>query len=163
MPIRQVYQAVNPRTGAPGRYYFADTRSCVPHQNIPGVKGSINPDFDISKYEVVPEPPKVAKPKVKAQLNFNANGDIEVYNKYTAREIIDAAAAMGYNISPKAAMAFFNSCPSLEEAETAIINLMEQPINAGKDTINWSAQRNKLMITRSKACSVVEEPEDPQE
>lgn len=53
---RKVYRAGT--DSAPGRYYFLDDRKIVPRQVI---KGVTNPDFDLSKYIVVPKPaPKSA-------------------------------------------------------------------------------------------------------
>lgn len=48
----QVYQAIG--KNGPGRYYYISTKKLVPGQTLKD--GSVNPKFDISKYEVVSRP-----------------------------------------------------------------------------------------------------------
>jgi hypothetical protein len=152
---RKVYRAGS--DAAPGRYYFLDDRKIVPRQVI---KGVTNPDFDLTKYLVVPKPaPKSASTRAPPVDYSKIRAEAPSISKRIHIEDINMIATkQGWKLSARALKAMQVWGKTITELSDLLAQYKEEYSDC--NYLDYNLERNEF-ITKWRSVSAPATPSEP--
>lgn len=145
MSKQQVYKASDTSLHAGKYYYFVETRQKVPGQTIydkQSKKQIPNPNFDISKYEIIDKPPgrRTILP------SSTAPSETTIQHKFTSPQLNEALTIFpNIHISTVARSYFRRSYPSIQSVLDKINSIKQE--NPSINFISYSPTKNQLLLS----------------
>lgn len=142
----QVYKAADTAIHPGKYYYFAETRQKVPGQSIYDKvtkKQVPNPNFDISKYELV-DKPSGRRPSVHKE--FSPASETIIHHKFTTPQLTDALTKVpDVHVSSIAKSYFRRTSHSIQDVLNKIEKIKQE--NPGVNFISYSTTKNQLLLS----------------
>lgn len=150
---RNVYVGAGPK----GRYYYESTRKLVPKQLLKNK--DINPEFDITKYNVVDKP--APRPKEISSVDYSLVRQIDnlvLHKKLTLSDVDVLSSEVGWTLTNKARRAFINWGKDPQELKDILMRFKETYSEC--NTLDYDIKDNRFIgkwRTVTKVTKVTEE------